>query len=77
MISSHTLVVLAGLLVAVGGDQGIGEFDLGVSDITKGCGDAVIAAEGFPLFEDGVLGALMLGSGAGGCELERSAEISL
>ena len=77
MISLHTLVALAGLLVATAKDQEVEELGFGVSDIMEGYRDVVAAAEGFLVFKDGVLGALMLGSGAGGCELERSTEISL
>ena len=71
------LVALAGLPVAVAKDQEVGELGFGISNITEGCKDIVAAAEGFPLLKEGVLGTLVLGSGAGGCKLERSAEISL
>ena len=77
MISLYMLVALAGLLVAVAEDQEVGELGFGISDITEGCGDVVALAEGFPLLKEGVLGTLVLGSGAGGCQLERSVEISL
>ena len=77
MISSYTLVALAGLSLVVAKDQEVGELGFGIRDITEGCGDVVAPAQCFPLLKEGVLDTLVLGSGAGGCELERSAEISL
>ena len=77
LISLNTLVALASLLVAVSEDQEVGELGFGVKDITEGWRDVVARAKVFPAFEDVVLGALMLGGGAGRRELERRAEISL
>ena len=71
------MIALAGLLVAVAKDQEVGELGLGISNITEECGDVVAAEEGFPVFEDGVLGVLVFGSGAGGRELERRAECTM
>ena len=61
-----TLVALTSLPVAVAKDQEVGELGFGINNITEGCRDVVVAAEGFPLLKGGVLGTLMLGSGAGG-----------
>ena len=68
---------MAGVAVSVAEDEEVGELGFGIADITERWGDVVIEAEAFPQTEDGLLGAAALNSGAGGCELERSAEISL